>query len=306
MTDRSNTAELTSNEIVDALTSTGLAAGNVVLVHSAMRTLGRVQGGAGTVVDALLKILGEKGTLVVPTFTFAHEAESDPVIDPTVDRSEMGAITEQVRSRPNALRSTAYRHSFAAIGRWAEVLSGVDPALAAYDMRSSFGVMLGLNTQVLLLGVTYSSSTSHHFAEWMCNVPYRHTIDLQVKVRKQDGSVVPQAMVDYQPFSYGGNRHPDFNRLGKLLEDQGKVGVGSVGNAVARRFAMRDLVDLAQSLGEDDPNIFRTAEGKTEEYTLLNTGRIVLSPEMPDGAGRMNRYQWCVLDESKLGLPSTD
>jgi hypothetical protein len=40
-----------------------------VLVHSAMRTLGYVEGGANTVVAALLEVLGTRGTLVAPTFT---------------------------------------------------------------------------------------------------------------------------------------------------------------------------------------------------------------------------------------------
>ena len=74
--------EVTRDEIYRGLWDTGLHDGDVVLVHSAMRTLGRVQGGGNTVVSALLDVIGERGTLVVPTFTFIHEVEDDPVIDP--------------------------------------------------------------------------------------------------------------------------------------------------------------------------------------------------------------------------------
>ena len=35
-------------------------------------------------------------------------------------------------------------------------------------------------------------------------------------------------MVDYQPFSYVGAQHSDFNRLGQLLEDRGVVTVGPI------------------------------------------------------------------------------
>lgn len=296
-------SELTKADVVKGLRQTGLKSGDVVLVHSAMRTLGPVREGAKTVVGSLLEILGDRGTLVVPAFTFAHEAEEDPIIDPHNDRSEMGVITETVRKHPQALKSTAFRHRFAAIGRRAEVITQIDPALSVFDLRSSFGVMLGLNTQVLMLGMTYSSSTSHHFAEWVCDVPYRRTIDLTVKVRREDGSVVPQAMTDYQPHTYTGSRRPDFNRIGLMLEQRGQVGIASIGNAVARRFAMRDLVDLAQVEAEKDYNVFRTEEGQTESFTPLEFGKIVLSPEMLDGAGHSNCYQWCVVDESKLTLP---
>ena len=217
---------LTREEIVDGLRRLDLKAGDVVLAHSAMRTFGYVQGGAETVVAAMLEILGERGTFVVPTFTFKHEIEDDPIIDPGNEPSEMGVITETVRLRSDALQSTAYRHSFAAVGRRAGVITDVDPSLSVFDLRSAFGVMLALNTQVLLLGVDYHSSTSHHFAEWLCEVPYRHTIELDIKVRQKDGSIIEQKMTDYQPKpsgtgSYYGSRHPDFNRLGKMIEDKG-------------------------------------------------------------------------------------
>ena len=247
--------------------------------------------------------MGEHGTLVVPTFTFAHEVEEAPIIDPANDPSEMGAITEAVRGRPQAMRSTAFRHSFAAIGRRAEVITQVDPRLAVYDFRSSFGVMLALDTQILLLGITYSSCTSHHFGEWVCDVPYRQAIDVAARVKRADGTIVPQVMTDYQPFTYTGTRHTDFNRLGKVLEERGVVGVGAIGNAVVRRFAMRDLISTAQVEAAKDYNVFRTDGGDPESYTPLDDGAIVLSPEMLDGAGRPNRYQWSVVDETQLTMP---
>lgn len=300
---------LSQADIVQGLYRVGLTAGDVLLVHSAMRTLGHIQGGANTVVNALLKVLGPTGTLVVPTFTFVHEIEEDPIIDPQNDPSEMGIITESARTHPDALRSIAYRHSFAAIGRRAGVITEVNPALPVFDLRSAFGVMLALNTQILFLGVTYDCSTSHHFAEFVCDVPYRHTIPLNVRVRCPDGSVVRQQMTDYQPKpskegTYYGTRHPDFNRLGRMLEERHLVGTTAIGNAAVRRLAMRDLVDLAQLEAAKDYNIFRTDEGKMDYSTPLDFGKSVLSPEMRSGAGRPVRYQWCVMDEKELVMPT--
>ncbi|MBN2457005.1 MAG: AAC(3) family N-acetyltransferase [Sedimentisphaerales bacterium] len=306
---RKNSNNVSKEEIVTSLKQTGLKLGDVVFVHSAMRTLGWVDGGAQTVVSAFLEVIGERGTLVVPTFTFAHEAEEEPIIDPANDPSEMGIITETVRRRPDALRSTAFRHSVAAVGRRAGVITEVDPALSPFDLRSSFGVMLSLNTQIVLLGMTYATSTSHHVSELLCEVPYRHTLELDIKVRQQDGSIIKQKMTDYQPKpsgtgSYYGSRHPDFNRLGKMIEDKGLVGIATIGNAVVRRFGLRDLADLALVEAEKDYNIFRTPEGEPDYYTPLEFGKVVFSPEMLDGAGRPGKYQWCVVDESKLAMPN--
>ena len=304
----STSAGLCRSDFVEGLRSVGVEPSGVVLVHSAMRTFGHIDGGAMTAVDALLEVLGPSGTLVTPTFTFTHEVEEDPIIDPKADPSEMGAISEVTRLCPRAWRSVAFRHSFAAIGRRAEAITQTDPALSPYDLRSSFGVMLALNTQVLLFGMTYSSSTSHHFAEWVCDVPYRQAIDLAVKLKYQDGSVVTQPMTDYQPKSEGGSyygsRNPDFNRLGSMLEDRGQVGTAFIGNSAARRFAMRQLVDLARVEAAKDFNIFRTPEGQTDYVTPLAFGQRVLSPQLMDGAGRPHRVEWCVHDPNVLVLPA--
>ena len=302
----SNSNDIAITDIVRGLQDVKIERGDVVLVHSAMRTFGKVQGGGKTVVEAFLKVLGPEGTLIMPTFTFAHEAEKEPVIDPQNDKSEMGAISESVRLHPEALRSTAFRHSFAAIGRRAEVITRVDPKLSPFDLRSSFGVMLALDAKVLLAGLTYSSCTSHHFAEWVCDVPYRHAIPLNVKVRRPDGSIVVQQMTDYQPKpgkdgSYYGSRHTDFNFLGKMLEDKKQVNISFIGNAVIRSFTMRNLISLADAEAKKDYNVFRVGEGiKSGYFTPLAVGRIVISEEMKDGAGRAAHYQWCVCDENKL------
>ena len=299
--------QLRQREIEAGLQELGLRAGDVTLVHSAMRTLGRVDGGASTVVEALLKVLGPSGTLIVPTFTFAHEAEDEPVIDPAADPSEMGAITEAARCHPLAKRSTAFRHSFAAIGKWSTLMAATDPALSPFDLRSAFGVMAALNTRVVLLGVTYASSTSHHFAEYVCEVPYRHTLVREVKVRAADRSESPQTMVDYQPRSEGGSyygsRGPDFNRLGKMLEDRGLVDTAFIGNAAVRRFAMRELLDLAREEAAQDFNVFRTPDGESDNTTQLSFGRSVQSPQLIDAAGRPHHVQWCVKDLDRLVMP---
>ena len=308
MKDQEESRNVSRDDMVAGLEAAGLKAGDVVLVHSAMRTFGHIQDGAQTAVQALLEVLGPAGTLVVPTFTFAHEAEADPIVDPRQDPSEMGIISETVRRHPEALRSTSYRHSFAAIGRRAGIITEVDPALSAFDLRSAFGVMLALNTRIILFGMTYTSSTSHHFAEWVCDVPYRHAIPLEVKLRREGGSIVAQPMTDYQPKSEGGSyygtRGPDFNRMGKMLEASDRVGHTFIGNAAIRCYAMRDLIDLAQAEAARDYNIFRTPDGQAEYSTPLDFGTVVLSPEMMDGAGRPDRIQWCVKDQAALRLPA--
>lgn len=284
---------LTQSELAEGFKGLGVQEGDVVLVHSAMRTFGRIAGGAETVVAAFLQVIGESGTLVVPTFCFYNEAVlaagKTPLIDNDNDQTEMGSICEAVRALPNAFRSTSFRHSVAAVGRRAEVICSVDPSLCVFDMRSCFGQMLAYDTKIVMLGLNYTNCTSCHFAEYVIEVPYRHTIQVKTNV-KTGHKIAGQVMTDYQPKpgddgSYYGTRTPDFNRIGKELEDTGGlVQARLIGNAVCRGFKMRSLVDKVVEQGKLDPFCLKIPEGQDTGYsTPLDLGVVVMSPPFLDG-----------------------
>ena len=88
-----------------------------------------------------------------------------------------------------------------------------------------------------------------------------------------------------------------------MLEDRGLVNTAFIGNAAARRFAMRDLLDLAQTEATKDYNVFRTPDGQPDNTTVLTFGASLNSPELVDGAGRAHAVEWCVKDIDKLVLP---
>ena len=64
-----NELPLTVDSLTEQLGVCGLQAGQTVLVHSSMSKLGWVAGGAQAVIQALLRVLGEDGTLMMPTHT---------------------------------------------------------------------------------------------------------------------------------------------------------------------------------------------------------------------------------------------
>src|SRR5580704_5852962 len=64
---RSHRGPVTVDMLVTDLVRLGVEPGSTVLLHSSLSSLGWVCGGARTVVDAMLEVLGGDGTLVVPT-----------------------------------------------------------------------------------------------------------------------------------------------------------------------------------------------------------------------------------------------
>lgn len=292
---------LTFSSACQSFSQCGINQGDSILVHSALRPFGKVDGGKSTIARALLNTVGEQGTLIAPAFTFKHELEETPIIDPLKDPSEMGAISETIRNFPGSARSAAYRHSVSAVGPYAHVITDVDPSLSVFDMRSSFGRMLALDVKIVLAGLGYDSCTSIHFAEHILQVPYRHTLQRSVKLRKPDGTTHPMYMTDYQPKDSEDEQENtyDFNRIGRMLEDQGLVTVAPVGNAVIRTFRMRDLINTILYAYPLDPTIFFSKEN--EEFpTPLSFGKLVSTGDLQDGANRLVETYWACIREEDM------
>lgn len=285
-------------DIIEQLRLLGIAPGDTLFVHSAMRPMGYVEGGAQSVVRALLDAVGSEGTLIMPSFCFRHEREDPPVIDLKTDVSEMGRISERLRTWEGARQSVAYRHSVCAVGRYADEITRVDPALSVFDMRSSFGKMLGYDAKVLLLGVTYVNSTAHHFAEYILKVPDREAVYIPALLRDADGELKRITVCDYRPKSNPNNEYyaypHDFNRIGLELEKRGLVKIGRVGNAIARLYSMRELIHYCLDHYAVEYNLFAEGPGG---MTRLPVGIEVTMPYL-DGAGRRDIAVWsCVRTE---------
>ncbi|MBV7340005.1 AAC(3) family N-acetyltransferase [Chloroflexi bacterium TSY] len=262
---------LIEKQIATSLRSLGLREGGIVFVHSSLSSLGYVEGGAKTVVDACLTVLGANGTLVVPTFTFAHSQQADPIFDPAHDPSEMGRITEVVRTHPASQRSHHLLHSVAALGAQAESITAVHGP-SAWAADGPFWQLNTFDAQILLLGVPYLRCTYFHLLEQLVQVPYRRWREIKARCRNTDGSTRPLPTQALTPKSgFLGN---DFNKLGALLEAQGVVQVGAVGNAVARLFWAKEALEIGLDHYRRDPSLFIKT---TKDYAPLRDG--ILTPE---------------------------
>ena len=251
---------LTRARAVSMLRSLRLGAGQIVFVHSSLSAMGRVEGGANTVVDGLLEVLGPEGTLVVPAFTPSHRS-TESVFDPATDASEVGQITEVVRNRPGAFRSRHLRESMAALGRVAEEMMRVHSA-AAWAADGPFWKLYEWDARILLLGVPYLRSTFWHLIEQMVQPVYGRWRDYEAWVRESDGTVRPLPTRGFGPKT---GYATDFNKLGSRLEAAGLVNVGAMGNAIARLYRARDAFDFGVAEFRKDPELFlKTTDGLTE------------------------------------------
>jgi aminoglycoside 3-N-acetyltransferase len=155
------------------LLALGVRPGGVLLVHSSLKSMGHVPGGPETVIQGLLKTLGDAGTLLLPSLTYETVTRHKPVFDVRATPSCVGAITEYFRTRPGTLRSLHPTHSVCGIGHLAKELT----AKQALDStpcgpNSPFRLLPEIKGQILMLGCGLRPNTSMHAIEELVVPPY--------------------------------------------------------------------------------------------------------------------------------------
>lgn len=165
--------EVTFQDIKTSLENLGIKSGDTVIVHSSMKSMGHVVGGPDAVIDAFLEVLGEKGTLVMPTLSQKNWATVYE--DWHLDRpSDVGLLTEVFRKREGAYRSDQATHSVAAMGYKAQELTKEHTAYGpivcpfgeyAFCKSSPWQKLYDMNAKIVFLGVTAEANTMKHLAE---------------------------------------------------------------------------------------------------------------------------------------------
>lgn len=219
---------ITRKQIAAGLRTLGLADGDIVLLHSSLASLGQVEGGAKSAVEAFLDVLGPEGTLVVPAF------------------GALGVIPEAVKEDPRAVRSVHPLAGVAAIGAKAsELCRDHWHAQTAHGPDTPYTRIANLGGYVCLLGVDQDRSTTLHTVEAMLELPYLR--DRPTEFETEDGETVSKTW----PLFPG--PHRDFIGLDWHLRQSGAMNMGRIGNAVVRLIRSRDLIDICYEIGQTDP-----------------------------------------------------
>lgn len=166
---------VTRKDLADSFARLGIARGDVVLVHSSLSSLGRMEDGPDGVIDVLLDAIGPAGHAIVPTHSSSYIWPDRPVtpFDPATSPSKTGLITEVFRRRPAACRSGHPTHSVAAIGpRAQELVRDHAPPAKTFNIAGPHGRYVCWNAKILFLGVGLHSNTTYHAVEEWLALPY--------------------------------------------------------------------------------------------------------------------------------------
>ncbi len=278
--------------VVDGLRKLGLRAGDIVLVHSSLSSLGWVEGGAGTVIEALLEVLTPSGTLLMPVFS------GPSPFDVANTPSGLGVVTETFRKMPGVVRSLHPTHSVAALGARAEEMIRdhlASPTAAGCD--TPYGRLMAFGGKILLIGVDNDRSTTIHGLEERVEAPYLS--DYEATYLDENGREQTKKLKLYP------GPHRGFIGLGPLFRREGVETSGKIGNAVCRVIDAKRMHDVVLAAFRDDPALMlcdnpscadcvmqrrkiRLARLREEDFTLSALASSI-SPYPDEIAYEMNR-----------------
>ena len=224
-------------ELIKDLKSMGIRKGDVLFVHSSLSSIGLVEGGADTVVEALIESVGKEGLIIVPTLSWSFLGNYF-AFNPKKTPSRVGEITNALLKRKDAFRSEHPTHSIGAVGKGAEELvKGHTGSTFAKD--SPYGKYVRLNAKIIFIGTGIGCNTTLHAVEDWLDLPYLTTE--RAIVERTDGreeivkvTKSPSGCRDF---------YKKDSKIEKVFKESGIIKEGKLGNADVIMMKARDVVN---------------------------------------------------------------
>jgi len=223
------------HDVYTALHALAISKNDILLVHSDIGLFGLPAASKeivlGSIIHALKDAVGEKGMVIMPTFTYSFER--DEVFDIQHSRSRVGALTEYFRTQKDVARTKQPQHS---VALWPANEETLKVGKDSFDDHSIFAKLYNLKGKILFFGVSFTKScTFVHFPEYKHTVPYRYfrTYKGMVKDGNKQYADVATSTVKYRYFVT--NLTSLENHLkNKGLLKEAPLGMGTIGVIDAR------------------------------------------------------------------------
>ncbi len=224
----------TKNDILVQLSGMKLPRDKVVLAHSSLRLVGKLEEGAKTLLDAMIEYFtAEGGLFCVPTHTWGN-LHKDITLDMMDTATCLGAFSDFAAADPRGIRSENPTHSMAVFGdcqRALAFISDEDRISSGTAPESCYGKIYRDGGCILLIGVSHSRNTYLHCVEEMLDMPNRLTAEPRnVTVRLGSGELITRRVKTHHT-----DFTPDvslrFPKYETAFRYHGAITDGFVGNA---------------------------------------------------------------------------
>lgn len=232
---------ITRDQLCADLSAIGVIAGQRIEVHSSLRAIGWVDGGAATVVQSLMDVVTPTGTLVMSAYPLSKplpltaQEQSQGIVAKVRlydvayrGASGMGAIADAFRDHPQVYIG----HRFHRVATWGD---GAERYLAGYQ------ALYDDDGWVLLIGVDITRMSSMHLAEEGIFVPHDPTTAIPFHIAQQYPA--NQWYVQYQaPGTSAGD--DEWLMVQAIARAHGWIYDGFIGCAPSMFLKVRPVIDV--------------------------------------------------------------
>ena len=245
-------------DILSELRQLGVSEGHVIMVHSSLSSFGYVDGGAETVIAALMEAVGKEGALMMPSYGDFIGGEYGKVLSNTVifdvrsSPSKMGLITDRFWRMPNVRRSIHPTHCTAAWGKLQDwLISGHESCEHSCGYGTPLWKLKEAGGKILLIGVDHRVNTFIHTIEDTGPTPSTSSMLFKPKVVDYKGDAVT---VPTHPHLPGLMRR--FQVADDFCRRLGLQNEALVGNSRLRLIDASRFYEAAQIKLREDPLFF--------------------------------------------------
>lgn len=224
---------VTREDIFLFLREMGIQPTDTVMVHTSLRAIGSLDGGADLLIDAFSAYLSD-GLLLIPTHTWDNVTPEQPVYDVRKTVPCIGTLPRIAAKRADGVRSLHPTHSVMAFGKHAaDYIKGEEHAATPAPVGGCWARLYDVGAKILLIGVGHASNTYFHAVDEMLDIPNRLNPDtFTITIRDAAGNTLQSP-----PFHTHRTKgapcccsefYPNYE---KPLEQLGAVTYGQLGNA---------------------------------------------------------------------------
>ena len=251
-----NFTPITKEVLIHKFSQLGIKQGDILLVHASLSSLGYVVGGEETLYYALREVIGDQGTIVVPSQTVEisdpaswqyppvpeewHDVirNAMPAYSKELSYSKaMGAFSLFIGILPDSIRSNHPMYSFTAIGEKAVEIIGEDTFDFPFGEESPLARMYSIGAKVLMIGTDFETNTSLHLAENRLN---REVIQEKSKILTKTG----EKWISFKNIEL--DIYDDYLEIQKNFMEQYTVNHIKINEGNVYLFDMKECVDFTE------------------------------------------------------------
>ncbi len=246
-------------DIIRQLEAMNAPRDKMVMLHSSLRAIGKVAGGAEGLLDILIEYFTKEGGLLcIPTHTW-HNLDREITLDMKSDDTCLGAFSSVAIRDGRGYRTESPTHSVVIFGdrkKAEEAAKGEVFAKTPTAPETVYGKLYELSGYVLLVGVAQNRNTYLHTVDEMLKIPNRmENKAIPVAIKKENGDVVKRELSLFFT-DYTEDISDRFIKYDTPFRYHGCITDGFLGNAPCQLCDARKMKEVVEEIyknAKDDP-----------------------------------------------------